>query len=287
MRVAVVGAKGQLGAAVVAEGAGRWDLLPFTRDDFDITDEAAVRAALTRARPDVVVNCTAFNDVDGAEDRPDVAMAVNADAVASMARLASELDAVFVHYGTDFVFDGLARAPYRETDAANPQSAYARSKHAGEQAALDVERSYVLRLASVFGWTPLGPAPRGSVATIVANARNRKPIRAFDDRTVTPTSIVDCAWATGQLIEQGAPFGLYHCVSSGLCTWFELAQEAARLVGVGADIVPVHVRDVALKAPRPQFCALSNAKLASVGIVLPRWQDSLRAFVTSTAALQA
>ncbi len=100
-------------------------------------------------------------------------------------------------------------------------------------------------------------------------------MKVFLDRTVSPTSVRDGAWATRELIERNAPFGLYHLVNSGFCTWAELAREAARLLQVEPRLDPVRMADVALKAPRPLYCALSNDKLASVGIRMPAWQDAL------------
>src|SRR5580765_5658059 len=114
MRVVVVGAKGQLGAAIVHELAAAHDVLPLARQDLDVTSEGDVAAAMAAARPDAIVNCAAFNDVDGAEDRPVDALGGNAFAVRALARAAADLDGILVHYSTDFVFDGRASSPYTE-----------------------------------------------------------------------------------------------------------------------------------------------------------------------------
>ena len=102
----------------------------------------------------------------------------------------------------------------------------------------------------------------------------------FEDRTVSPTYIIDAAAATRQLVEQAAPPGLYHCVNAGHCTWVELARELARQLGVEARLVPVRMADLTLKAERPLYCALSNDKLAAAGVVMPSWQDALRRFAS-------
>ena len=122
MRIAVVGARGQLAAAVVHECAPVHDVVPFTRADLDVTDDAAVAAAMARTRPDAIVNGAAFNDVDGAEDRPVEALNLNAFAVRALSRAAQAHGAMLVHYGTDFVFDGRAASPYTETDRPSPRS---------------------------------------------------------------------------------------------------------------------------------------------------------------------
>src|SRR6266849_654080 len=143
MRIAVVGARGQLGAAVVHECSTSHAVTALTHADLDVTDAAAVGAAMDRMRPDAIVNCAAYNDVDGAEDHPVDALNLNAFAVRALARAAGACNAALVHYGSDFVFDGTANQPYAETDAPNPRGAYAASKLMGEWFASDAPRAYV------------------------------------------------------------------------------------------------------------------------------------------------
>jgi dTDP-4-dehydrorhamnose reductase len=270
MRVAVPGARGQLGGAVVQAFQARHEVVPL-----DLTDDAAVARVMERVRPDVIINCAAYNAVDAAEDHPWEALNVNAFAVRALARAATGLGAVLVHYSSDFVFDGTARVPYSEGDTPNPRSTYAASKLLGEWFAADAPRAYVLRVESLFGRATDGAPARGSVATIVGALMAGRPARVFEDRTVSPTSVVDGAWATRELIERGAEPGLYHCVNSGFCTWLELAREAARLLGVEPKLEVVRMQDLELKAERPAFCALSNERLARAGIAMPTWQDAL------------
>jgi dTDP-4-dehydrorhamnose reductase len=283
MRIAVVGARGQLGAAIVHELSPSHDVVPLTRADLDVTDDDAVAAGFRRLKPEVIINCAAFNDVDGAEDRPIEALNANAFAVRALARAASAAGGVLVHYSTDFVFDGAASEPYSEDDRPNPRSAYAASKLLGEWFASDAPRAYVLRVESLFGRAPGGPPPKGSVAAIVDALRAGRDVRVFEDRTVSPTYVVDAAYATRALVERHAPAGLYHCVNSGRCTWLEFAGQAARQLGVEARLVPVRTADVTLRARRPQFCALSNEKLRAAGVAMPAWQDALARFVSSVS----
>ena len=284
MKVAVIGAGGQLGAAVIQEfkTAGGYDILPFTRAQLDVTDDGALDSALTAARPGTIINCTGFNDVDAAEHRPTDALQLNAFAVRTMARLAEQVGAAFVHYGTDFVFDGTATVPYTEEDRPGPRSVYAASKMLGEWFALDASRGFVLRVESLFGQAHGGPRPRGSVASIMNALLAGTSPRVFEDRTVSPTYIIDAARATRELLETNAAPGLYHCVNTGLCTWLEFARELARLLGVEPKLTAVKMADVVLPAQRPQFCALSNEKLRRSGIEMPTWQDALARFVGDT-----
>jgi len=157
MRVAVVGARGQLGAAVAHEFQSDHKVIALAHADLDIHDPVAVQTTMSRSTPDVIINCAAYNAVDAAEDQPLEALRTNAIAVRSLARTAAAVGAVFIHCSTDFVFDGTAERPYVEDDQPNPRSVYAASKLLGEWFAADVPRHYVLRVESLFGRAPGGP----------------------------------------------------------------------------------------------------------------------------------
>ena len=283
--VAVIGAAGQLGSAVVrAFGDAR--VAALTRAELDITDPIKVRSVVAGLRPSAIVNCAAFNDVDGAEDAPTAALAVNAFAVRSLARAAEECGAVLVHYGSDFVFDGDTDRPYTEADRPSPRSNYAASKLLGEWLALDAPRGYVLRVESLFGCDASWRGRRGSLDTIVDQLEQGREVRVFSDRVVSPTYVGDLAAATRFVVERGAagalPPGLYHCVNSGHATWHEVAQEAARQLGVTPTFRTMAMRDAALRAPRPRYCALDNTKLAAAGFPMPAWQDAMRRWLRMT-----
>jgi dTDP-4-dehydrorhamnose reductase len=273
--VLIVGAAGQLGSAMVRAFADA-DVAAHTRATLDVTDGAAVSRAVDAAAPQVIVNCTAYNDVDAAESAPLEALAVNALAVRSLARAAAAAGATLVHYSTDFVFDGTADQPYEEDAAPNPRSVYAASKLLGEWFASDAPRALVLRVESLFGSPPGWTGRRGTVDAIVAGLEGGREVRVFTDRVVSPSYIPDVAAATRHLVESGAAPGLYHCVNSGRATWYDVAAEAARILGITAKLVPVTMGEVAMKASRPRFCALSNRKLAAAGVTMPTWGDALR-----------
>jgi dTDP-4-dehydrorhamnose reductase len=278
MRVAVVGARGQLGTAILRECEPRHQVVALGRDSLDVADDQAVSTVMARVRPEVIINCAAYNDVDGAEDHPVDALNANAFAVRALARAAADQNATFVHYSTDFVFDGTATKPYAEADQPNPKSIYAASKLLGEWFAADAPRAYVLRVESLFGRAAGGGSPKGSVASIVKALLSGGEARVFEDRTVSATYIIDAAWATMRLVEGQAPPGLYHCVNSGHCTWLEFASELARQLGIEPRLVPVRMADLTLKAPRPLYCALSTVKLEAAGAGMPPWQDAVRRF---------
>ena len=284
MRIAVVGARGQLGAALVNECAPAHETIALGRAELDVSDDAAVAAALARVKPRVILNASAWTDVDAAEAYPIDALNTNAFGVRALARAARAHGATLVHYSTDFVFDGKATSPYTEADRPNPQSVYAASKLLGEWFALDAPSAYVLRVESLFGRARgAGPA-KGSVATIVETLLAGGSPKAFEDRTISPTYVIDAARATRQLVESSAPAGLYHCVNSGHCTWLELAQALAQQLGgaeMSSRLVPVRLSEMALKAARPQYCALSNDKLRAAGVDMPTWQDALARYLAT------
>lgn len=282
MRIAVVGSEGQLGAAVVLEclSAGH-EVVQFTHSMLDIASGEQVRTVMDRARPDAIVNCAAYNDVDGAEDHPVAALDVNTFAVRALARASDACGAAFVHYSTDFVFDGKASQPYTEADVPNPRGTYAASKLLGEWFACTAQRAYVLRVESLFGSVKGGRPAKGSVASILKGIQSGAETRVFEDRTISPTYVFDAAVATRTLLEGSATPGLYHCVNSGSCTWLEFAYALARTLGVEPNIVPIKMSETKLRAERPMYCVLSNAKLAAAGVTMPSWEDAVVRYIGS------
>ena len=281
MRALVVGAGGQLGETMRDRFSARHDVVPVTRQELDVTSPDAVAALVAHVRPTVIVNCSAYTNVDGAEDQPVQALAVNAMAVRLLARAADTVQATLVHYSTDFVFDGVTDRPYTEDDAPNPRGTYAMSKLLGEWFAAEAARHYVLRVESLFG----GARARSSVDRILDTIRSGAPVRAFADRAVSPSYVEDVVTATETLLRTGAPHGLYHCVNSGWTNWAELSRELARLAGrPDAVVEETKMSDAKLRAPRPLFAALANEKLARAGVVMPTWQDAMARYVKSLKA---
>ncbi|HEX6463904.1 MAG TPA: dTDP-4-dehydrorhamnose reductase [Vicinamibacterales bacterium] len=285
MRVLVTGAHGQLGSTIAGSYTTRAEVIALNRQQLDLGDSAATERIVASHRPDVVINCAAFNDVDGAEDHPIDAIQVNALAVRALAKAAAVCGARLVHFGTDFVFDGRqGDRPYVETDPPSPMSVYGASKLLGEWFAADAPHHYVLRVESLFG----GTRRPSTIDRIVAAIHAGQPVKVFVDRTVTPSFVQDVADATWRLLEIGPAPGVYHCVNTGLTTWFDLAMEIARVLNVESELlVPTRVAEVTLKAKRPQYAALSNDKLRDAGIVMPAWHDAIRRYLSGHQAVTA
>ena len=286
MRTLVTGAAGQLGLGVsrVFQKEGEVVALPHTQ--LDICDHEAVLEAAREVRPDTIVNCAAYNDVDGAESDPFSAMQVNGIGVRSLAAAAREIDAAFVHYSTDFVFDGTADRPYSESGSPGPQGVYATSKLLGEWFARGAPRHYVFRVESLFGGgaetiesdtKPLGSTLDRMVDALLAG----RPVRGFTDRIVSPSYVPDVADATRQLVVCRAAVGLYHCVNTGSATWFEVARAAAIRLKCEPLVFPITVSEVQMPAARPGFCALSNSKIISAGVTMPTWEDALDRYLST------
>jgi dTDP-4-dehydrorhamnose reductase len=273
--VLITGAAGQLAGACADRLRGVCRVAALDRRALDIASPAAVRRVVHDLRPALVLNCAAYNDVDGAESTAEAALAANGLAVGALADAARAVGATLVHYSTDFVFDPQRdQGLLTEHDAVRPRGVYAQSKLLGEIFAREAPRHYVLRVASLFG----ASNGRSSVDKLALAIRRGDRVRAFADRTVTPSYVYDVADATVAIVERAVPFGLYHCVNSGATTWVEIARTLAALLGVDPDraVEPVPFASLVAPAPRPQFPTLSNARLAAAGVVLPSWQDALR-----------
>jgi dTDP-4-dehydrorhamnose reductase len=278
MRVLVVGAAGQLGQAMAARLRFEYEVTTWTRHVIDLTRHRDVRDAIAALAPAAIVNCASYNQVDAAEDEQTTALDVNAMVVGTLARAAAALDAVLVHYSTDFVFPGTASTPYTETDTPEPRSVYSQSKLIGEWLAADAPKHYVVRVESLFG----GPHRRSSVDRIVELVRAGQPAPVFVDRVVSPSFVADVADASAFILRTSPEPGVYHCVNSGHATWLEVGREITTRLGASEALLNhISVNDVVLRAPRPRFAALDNAKLARAGYAMPTWQDAIGRYLAS------
>lgn len=280
----VTGASGMLGRDLVAmlrrDGA---QVTALTRRDLDITDAAAIAAALRDARPDLVVNCAAWTAVDLAETREAEALAVNGTAVGHLAAACAGTGARLIQLSTDYVFDGTARVPYPEDAPTGPVSAYGRTKLAGERAVLRElpDRGCVLRTAWLYG-----PHGGNFVATMLRLERERPTVEVVDDQHGQPTSTTAVAGQIIALAAAGAPAGIYHATCSGQTTWHGLAAEVFRLAGADPNrVMPVPSSRMPRPAPRPGYSVLGHDAWRRAGLAPPGgWQAALSAAFSSFAA---
>ncbi|MFC8920852.1 dTDP-4-dehydrorhamnose reductase [Streptomyces sp. NPDC057116] len=253
--------------ALLGDGA-----VGLTRRELDVTDRAAVLAALRALRPSVVVNCAAWTAVDDAESREAEALAVNGTAVRHLAEACALAGSALVHVSTDYVFDGHARVPYAEGAVPGPRTAYGRTKLAGERAVLELlpERGYVVRTAWLYG------AGGGNfVRTMIRLAASRPSVDVVDDQRGQPTWSADVARLLVALV--GAPPGVYHATNGGDGTWYDLARETFRLLGADPGRVrPATSASFPRPAPRPTYSVLGHARWREAGLPPPRdWREAL------------
>jgi dTDP-4-dehydrorhamnose reductase len=280
MKVALVGAAGQLGTALAATRPATDSIVPLTHAEIEIRDAASVEAVLSAAAVDCVINCAAYNFVDKAEDEPDAAHAINALGPQNLARWCARHQATLVHVSTDYVFSGDWRStPYVETDQPAPASAYARSKLAGEELVrAECPAHYIVRTCGLYGRAQ--SAGKGNfVRTMLRLAAEGKPLRVVDDQHCAPSFTTDVAAAIWRLLASGR-FGLYHATNSGATTWHGFASEIFRAAGLNVPVTAIPSRDFPQKAKRPPYSVLDCSKLAGViGGPVPSWQDALARYV--------
>jgi dTDP-4-dehydrorhamnose reductase len=277
-RVLLIGGSGQLGTAI----RQRWSDCAIeapARAELELADRAAMRGAIERFRPDVLVNAAAFHDVDRCEDEPERAFAINALAVAAAAALARESRVVFVTVSTDYVFDGATTAPYREDNAPHPISVYGVSKLAGEYLVESLRmRAFVVRTCGVYGHTIDGPGRKSFIERVLSQRRGDAPLRVVSDVVASPTFAGDLADALARLIETGA-FGLYHAVNAGAVSWYDFATEAIAQSGSEARVEPIAASERQARAARPRFSALENSNLGRLGVSIPGWRTGIAAYL--------
>ena len=287
MKIAVLGAAGQLGRDLCPRLAALGDVVPQSRADIDLARSETITSAVADLKPDVFVNCAAYNLVDKAETDSETAFAVNDFGARFLAQVCREVGTKLVHFGTDYVFglDERRAAPLAEGDATGPVSWYGTSKLRGEQFALAASpNNLVVRTCGLYGAWGSGGKGGNFVETMLRLAGQGKPLRVVNDQRCTPSYTADVATATVALIERGAT-GLFHVVNSGDCTWYEFAAEIFRQSNLKPDLTPITSAEYGAAAKRPAYSVLSTAKLASVlGSPLRSWQDALAAYLAERAA---
>lgn len=281
MRVLVAGAGGMLGQDAVEACAARGhEVVVLGRAELDITDPRSVELVLQSARPDVVVNCAAYTDVDGCEQAEEEAMAVNDTGAALLAAAAASHDAKVLYVSSDYVFDGSKRTPYVESDLTAALSAYGRTKQAGETSvAVANPRHFIVRSSWLFG---LGGS--NFVETMLRIGSQQSEVVVVSDQVGSPTYTPHLAEGLAKLIE-GEEFGIHHMAASGSCSWFEFAQEIFDRAGVECDVLGGTTEMLGRPAPRPAYSVLGSERPDP--ITLPEWRQGLSEYLDERERRQA
>jgi dTDP-4-dehydrorhamnose reductase len=255
-----------------AERAGH-DVVAFARADLDVTDARAVRRALEAERPDAVINCAAYTNVDGAEEDEATATEVNGAAAGHLAAAAQAVGAAIVQPSTDYVFDGRKATPYVESDPTAPQSAYGRSKLAGEHAVAKAnERHHIVRTSWLFG-----VAGKNFVDTMIGLGSERDELKVVHDQVGCPTYTGHLAKALITLATGEREYGIHHVAGEGQCSWFEFASEIFGQAGIETNAVPCTTDEFPRPAPRPAYSVLGSERRDPIR--LPDWREGLRSFL--------
>ncbi len=278
MKLLVTGAAGMLGRDVMlAAGNAGHQVVGFGHAELDIADVGAVSAKVEAERPDVVINCAAWTDVDGAEGAEEAATAINGAAAGNVASAAAAVDASIVYVGSDYVFDGSKGAPYVETDQTAPLSAYGRSKLAGEEATRNAnKRHFIVRSAWLFG-----TGGSNFVETMLRLAGDHGEVLVVRDQVGSPTYTWHLAYGIVRLIE-GVEFGIHHMAAAGACSWYEFAREIFEQANVECKVMSATTEMLGRPAPRPAYSALTSQR--EHAIELPSWQDGLAAYLSQRRA---
>lgn len=293
MRVLLLGPNGQLGHDLRREhrkSGEPFGLQALGRDRLDLAEPEVVENVLERMEFDALANCTGYHRTDEVEDNATDAFTVNAHAVQAMARVCARKGARFVHVSTDYVFGGdrALRRPLREDDPTAPVNVYGASKAMGETLArLESSDVVVLRVASLFGVAGASGKGGNFVETMIRAGRERGALRVVDDQTMSPTGAEDVARVMVRMLRDGCPPGLYHVVNAGSATWFEFAREIVRRAGVEAEVAPCATSEYPVRAARPAYSVLDNAKVSAAFGALPPWQDALDRYLRAKGHLAA
>jgi dTDP-4-dehydrorhamnose reductase len=276
MKILVFGRVGQVGSALAELLPDRYEVEFLDQPEIDLTEPASLTDYVLSQRPEIVINAAAYTAVDRAESEPALAHAINAIAPGVMALACKEVNAIFVHYSTDYVFDGTATEPYTEDARVAPRSVYGKSKLLGEQAVIAATHRYVI-LRTAWLYSYIG---HNFLKTMLRLAEEGNDIGVVVDQFGSPTFACDLATATVSIIDAvaGGPedfFGLYHVTNAGVTCWYDFAEKIFQLIGKEITLVPLRTEDYPTPAHRPAYSVLSCERLRRVfGVTLPDWQDA-------------
>jgi len=274
MRILITACNGQLGTDAVSYFSKTCDVIAYKDIDLDITDEKKVTAAVSVAKPDIIINCAAITNVDGCEDNRDLAFQVNSYGAGVVATVAAKFDSAIVHISTDYVFEGVGNTPYKETDHTNPQGVYGLSKLDGEKKVLEAcNKSYILRTAWLYG-----PHGNNFVKTMLKIGAEKGEVGVVTDQVGNPTSTFELIRMINAVIKSGK-YGIYHATCDGICSWNEFAREIFNTANLNVIVKNVTSEQFARRARRPSFSGLNKEKLiANTGYQPAKWRDALKEY---------
>ena len=278
MKILILGHKGMLGHELVEEFKNDHELVLWDREQIDISRKEETIKKVSDLCPDVVINAAAYTAVDEAENNKDLAYKVNSCAVGFLATACKEISALFVHFSTDYVFDGENHNGYKENHPYNPINMYGRSKALGEKMILDISpRYYMIRTSWLFGKNG-----KNFVETMLRLAKENKDIKVVNDQFGSPTYAKDLASEVRKLVESQGPFGIYHITNSGSCSWYDFAVKIFELSDLNLKVKQVKSEEFPTPAKRPIYSMLINTKLPPIR----KWEEALKNYLIETKRIK-
>jgi dTDP-4-dehydrorhamnose reductase len=282
-KILVLGANGQLGAELCEQlGYMNYPITAITHQDAGIEDTDLMRQIIEINAPDIVINTTAFHQVDLCESNPEKAFLINAESPAKIAEICKARGIEFIHFSTDYVFDGAKREPYLETDLPNPLNLYGKSKLAGEQNILSIDPTFkILRVSGLYGKYPCR-AKNGLnfVELMLKKGLAKETLNVVDNEWVSPTYTLSIAQQMPAIftMEEG---GIIHCSSEGMCSWHEFAKSIFEIKGMNTQVNACDLSAFPAKTPRPAYSVMENEKLKNAGKnIMPHWKDALKIYLS-------
>ncbi|WP_297435241.1 dTDP-4-dehydrorhamnose reductase [Thermococcus sp.] len=281
MKVAIIGANGQLGTDLVRVFGEdpSFEVVPLTHRDLDVTIPETLNV-LKELKPGVIINTAAYVRVDDAELYPEKAFTVNAIGALNVARVAGEIDAINVYISTDYVFDGEKAEPYTEDDVPNPINVYGASKLAGEIFTRNYSRKhYIIRVASLYGKAGASGKGGNFIEWVIETAGRGEELRIVDDQFMSPTYTMDVAKTLKEFLKIRPESGTYHMVNEGCCSWYEFTKAIFDILGWDIEVKPIKSSELNRLARRPGFSALRNEKLEGIGLRMRPWKKALQDYL--------
>ena len=272
MKILILGYKGMLGYELVEAFSEGNELFLWDREQIDITKRDDVIKKIGKLKPDIVINSAAYTAVDKAESEKDAVYKVNGCAVGFLSTICKEIDALLIHFSTDYVFDGENHLGYKEDHlVTKPITLYGRSKVLGEKLITDINpRHYLIRTSWLFGKNG-----KNFVETMIGLANEKRDIKVVNDQFGSPTYAKDLAYKVREMVNENKPSGIYHITNSNHCSWYEFALKIFELAGLSPNVKPVKTEEFPTPAKRPTYSMLVSTKLSP----MRSWEKALEAYL--------
>ena len=276
MKILVTGVKGQLGYDVVQEGESRGlEMFGTDVDNMDITDAGQVKRVIGGYKPDAVIHCAAYTEVDAAEDNQELCRKINVDGTRNIAEVCKDMGIPIMYFSTDYIFDGQGENFWKEDDPKKPLNVYGQTKYEGELNVQElIEKYFILRISWIFGVNG-----NNFIKTMLRVGPQCGEVGVVADQIGSPTYTYDLGKLVIDMIQTDT-YGTYHVTNEGICSWYEFACEIFKQAGLDVKVNPLTTAEYPAKAARPFNSRMSKDKLINAGFkMLPSWQDGLKRYL--------